>query len=185
MQDMDKIRAEIMENLRFLSHAPGVQMTEFPAQVPIYDIDPERSEDRLNKYIRQHLIIREEGDDDSSFGRGCGLFGWYTEVQETHSGSSRQQWNQYHRADKFHCSDHLSTDLSCGVTNGLIRFPSGQVEWLRARANGSATRFVIALSVLLGLIRRVSCRTVIVWWKNLLRIPCYIHMEVLASIGVF
>ena len=70
-QEVDRITSEVMENLRYLSHAPGVQMPSFPPQsmLPTYDIDPKRSEERLNKYLRQHMIIRDEAEEDM-----CG--GW-------------------------------------------------------------------------------------------------------------
>mmetsp|Transcript_12127 Transcript_12127/g.26074 ORF Transcript_12127/g.26074 Transcript_12127/m.26074 type:complete len:429 (-) Transcript_12127:587-1873(-) len=60
--DIERIRREVMENLRHLAHAPSVQMHEVPpdTKVPRFDFDEDEPlEERLGKYAREHLIIRE------------------------------------------------------------------------------------------------------------------------------
>ncbi|CAL8463701.1 g3235 [Coccomyxa elongata] len=60
--DIERIKREVLENLRELAHTPSVQMHEaVPAQyVPEYDIEEEENADvRLGKYACEHLVVRE------------------------------------------------------------------------------------------------------------------------------
>ncbi|GAX79964.1 hypothetical protein CEUSTIGMA_g7403.t1 [Chlamydomonas eustigma] len=61
--DIERIRREVFENLRHLAHAPSVQMHEVPPDFKVasydYEADEIPLEERLGKYAREHLIIRE------------------------------------------------------------------------------------------------------------------------------
>lgn len=63
---MEGLKAQIIDNLRLLSHAPGVQMDIFPPGhlIGMYDTDMDKSDDRLNQYIRQHSLLKEDLEDN-------------------------------------------------------------------------------------------------------------------------
>lgn len=82
-QAVEKLRIEIMENLRHLAHAPAVSMHELPpdGQLQYYDLDgidvvdgdgaTNGVMDRLGKYAREHVIIKENElyeDDHDHYG---------------------------------------------------------------------------------------------------------------------
>ncbi|PNW72318.1 hypothetical protein CHLRE_16g673150v5 [Chlamydomonas reinhardtii] len=60
--EVQRILREVFENLRLLEHAPGVHMHQVPPdfRVPRYNYDEEPLEERVGKYAREHLIIRED-----------------------------------------------------------------------------------------------------------------------------
>lgn len=63
---VEKVLQEVMENLRALAAAPGVAMHEVPpdSMLAHYELEAEESvEERIGKYAREHLIIKD-GDDD-------------------------------------------------------------------------------------------------------------------------
>jgi hypothetical protein len=71
LQYVEKLKQEILENLRHMAHAPGVAMHEAPPDnmLPSYElVEPEGEAggmmDRLGKYAREHGIIREHEEDD-------------------------------------------------------------------------------------------------------------------------
>ncbi|EIE27745.1 class I RPD3 type histone deacetylase protein [Coccomyxa subellipsoidea C-169] len=72
--DIERIKREVLENLRELAHTPSVQMHEAPPDtyVPEYDIEEEENADvRLGKYACDHLVVRETEyyeDDRDHFG---------------------------------------------------------------------------------------------------------------------
>ena len=74
---VERLRVEILENLRHLAHAPGVQFSEVPpdAMLGQYELDEAEGGgeggglvERVGKYAREHLMIKGEdgygGDDD-------------------------------------------------------------------------------------------------------------------------
>jgi histone deacetylase 1/2 len=66
-QAVDRIKAEVLENLRALAHAPGVQFHELPpeARLPTYEPDDGPGAEgggvleRVGRYAREHLVIKE------------------------------------------------------------------------------------------------------------------------------
>ncbi|GMH36083.1 hypothetical protein BSKO_03951 [Bryopsis sp. KO-2023] len=64
--EVERLRADIIDNLRCLSYTPGVRMQTLPPShlVDLYDIDPHNSKERMNKYIRQHLIVKDDPEDE-------------------------------------------------------------------------------------------------------------------------
>ena len=80
-QQVEKLRIEVLENLRHLAHAPGVQFSEVPpdAMLGHYELDEAEGGgeggglvERVGKYAREHGMIRGEdgygGDDDDHHG---------------------------------------------------------------------------------------------------------------------
>lgn len=64
-QEVEGLKARILDNLRWLTFAPGVQMDNFPPAhlVGVYDTDLENTNTRLNQYIRQHSILKDDFED--------------------------------------------------------------------------------------------------------------------------
>jgi hypothetical protein len=83
LQYVEKLKAEILENLRHLSHAPGVGFAERPPDGALPDYEPPEVDvdaggaatnpmlERLGKYAREHGIARENElyeDDHDHYG---------------------------------------------------------------------------------------------------------------------
>ncbi|KAK9815875.1 hypothetical protein WJX72_011119 [[Myrmecia] bisecta] len=73
--DIERLKRDVLENLRQLAHTPGAQMAELPpdAYIPEYDFDDEDNPDaRLSQYARDHLVIRDTEffeDDRDNYGQ--------------------------------------------------------------------------------------------------------------------
>lgn len=65
-QEAEKLKAVVIDNLRCLAHCPGAIMSTLPPArlVGMYDIDCTLSEDRINQYVRQHSIVRDDVEED-------------------------------------------------------------------------------------------------------------------------
>jgi len=59
---IDQIRREVMENLRDLEHAPGVQMSEPPPEnyIPEHDDDEDNPDERLGQYAMERIVRRDD-----------------------------------------------------------------------------------------------------------------------------
>ncbi|KAK9836274.1 hypothetical protein WJX81_001417 [Elliptochloris bilobata] len=65
--ELERIRRDVMENLRHLAHTPSVQMAEAvpDSYLPEYNIDDadENPDLRLGRYAREHLVVRDREHD--------------------------------------------------------------------------------------------------------------------------
>ncbi|XP_022957985.1 histone deacetylase 9 isoform X2 [Cucurbita moschata] len=68
---LSTIKTQVLENLRFIQHAPGVQMQEVPPDfyIPDFDEDEQNPDERMDRHTQDKQIQRDdeyyEGDNDN------------------------------------------------------------------------------------------------------------------------